>query len=167
MPPPLPVGYEQMPVVTLLAPEAGMSGKVHFMQGNGWAHDWLVNWVDPADRIWWDIDVVAAGKYRAELLYCCPPADVGATVRMEAAGKAVQAAVTKAHDPEHLPSPDRVKRKEVYEKTWAALEVGVLDLPAGRTRLTVAASAIPGRQAMELKAARLTRLAGPGVLGRQ
>jgi arylsulfatase A len=161
MPPPLPVGYEQMPVVTLLAPEAGMTGKVHFMQGNGWAHDWLVNWVDPADRIWWDIDVAAAGKYRAELLYCCPPADVGAKVRLEAAGNALDGAVAKAHDPACLPSPDRVKRKEVYEKTWATLELGVLDLPAGPTRLTVSAATIPGRQAMELKAARLTRL-GPG-----
>ncbi len=64
-------------------------------------------------------------------------------------------------------SPDRVKRKESYEKTWAALVVGVLDLSAGQTRLTVSAPTIPGRQAMELKAARLTRLTGPGILGRQ
>ena len=158
MPPPLPVGYKQMQAVTLLAPESQMSGKVHFKQGNGWAHDWLVNWVDPADRIWWDIDVVAAGKYRAELLYCCPAADVGARVRIEAADQSVEGTVAKAHDPAHLPSPDRVKRKEVYEKVWATLELGILDLPAGRAKLTVAATTIPNSQAMELKAARLTRL---------
>lgn len=158
MPPPLPVGYEQMRTVKLLAPESQMSGKVRFMQGNGWANDWLVNWVDPADRIWWDIDVVAAGKYRAELLYCCPAADVGAKIRVEAAGKSAEATVTKAHDPAPLPSPDRVKRKEVYEKAWATLDVGVLDLPAGRAKLTVSAPTIPASQAMELKAARLTRL---------
>ena len=158
MPPPLPVGYKQMPTVTLLAPEAHMSGKVHFKQGNGWAHDWLVNWVDPADRIWWEIDVVAAGKYRAEMLYCCPKADVGAKVRLETAGQAVEAAVVKAHNPAHLSSPDRVKRKEVYEKVWATLALGVLDLPAGQAKLTASARTIPHSQAMELKAVRLTRL---------
>ncbi len=162
MPPALPVGHKQMPTVTLLAPEARMTGKVHFHQGNGWANDWLSNWSDPADRIWWDIDVVAPGKYRAELLYCCPADDVGAKVRMEVAGQAVEATLTKAHNPAPLPSPDRVKRKEVHEKVWAALDLGVLDLPAGRAKLTVAAPTIPASQAMELKAARLTRLAAGG-----
>ncbi len=73
----------------------------------------------------------------------------------------VESAVTKAHDPAVMPSPDRVKRMESYGKTWALLEVGTLDLPAGRTALTISARAIPHSQAMELKAARLTRLGGP------
>lgn len=158
MPPAIPVGHEQRPVVTLLAPEAKMTGKVRFFQGYGWANDWLCNWTDAADRIGWEIDVVAAGKYRAELLYCCPADDVGAKVRVEAGGKAVEARLTEAHDPKPLPSPDRVKRKEVYEKVWATLAVGVLDLKAGPTEATVSAQTIPGDQAMELKALRVTKL---------
>ena len=79
--------------------------------------------------------------------------------RMSPGGESVEATVTKAHDPAVMASPDRVKRKESYEKTWAALDVGVLDMPAGVTKLTVSAAIIPHGQAMELKAARLTRLA--------
>jgi len=158
MPPPIPVGYAEMPAVTLWAPESHSSGKVRFFQGKGWANDWLCNWTSPTDRIGWDIDVVATGKYRVELLYCCPASDVGATVRVEAGGQTARAKLTRAHNPKPLPSPDRVKRKEVPEKPWAVLEVGSLDLPARRAEIKLSAPAIPGKQVMELKAVRLTKL---------
>jgi len=158
MPPALPVGYAEAPTVTLLAPECGMAGGVRYKQGRGWANDWVTHWTSSEDRVWWDIDVVRPGRFHVTLLYTCPKADVGSKVRVEAGGKAVEGVVAKAHDPEPLPSPDRVRRGEVYEKVWAPLAMGTISLAKGKTRLTVRALSKPGRQVFDLKAVRLERV---------
>jgi len=61
-------------------------------------------------------------------------------------------------DPPPIPSPDRVPRGEVYEKVWAPLKLGTIELAKGRARLTVRASTKPGGQVMDLKAVRLRKL---------
>jgi arylsulfatase A-like enzyme len=38
------IGFEEEQTAYLPAHEAGFSGDIHFMEGHGWAHDWLVNW---------------------------------------------------------------------------------------------------------------------------
>jgi len=157
MPPPLPVGHEKAPDVTLLAPECKMTGKVRFKQGRGWANDWITNWTSTDDRVAWDLDVVHGGRYEVTLMYTCPAGDVGSRVRVDAGGKHVEGTVRKAHDPKPIPSPDRVQRKEVYEKVWAPLNLGTIELARGKTRLTVRALTKPGRQALDLKAVRLRR----------
>jgi hypothetical protein len=62
------------------------------------------------------------------------------------------------HDPQAIPSPDRVRRGEVYEKVWAALVLSTIDLVAGPTRLVARALEIPGGQAGDVKAVRLRRV---------
>lgn len=156
MPPPLPVGCAARPAVTLLAPECKRTGSVRFKQGRGWANDWITNWTDTQSSVSWSLDVVGAGRYDVTLLYTCPAGDVGSKVRVEAGGASVEAVVAKAHDPEPIPSPDRVPRKEVHEKVWAPLAVGTLDLPKGQTTLRVRALTKPGGQVFDLKAVRLT-----------
>ncbi len=158
MPPALPVGYAEAPTVTLLAPECKMAGNVRYKQGRGWANDWITNWTSTEDRVWWDIDVVRPGRFTVTLLYTCPKVDVGSRVRVEAGGKAVEGVVAKAHDPKPLPSPDRVKRGEVYEKVWAPLALGPIALAKGKTRLTIRALSKPGEQVFDLKAVRLKRV---------
>lgn len=154
---PIPVGHGERPEVELPAPEADLQGGLSFKGGAGWANDWIVNWVAPGASASWDLAAAREGRYSVTLLYCCPAGDVGARVRVEAGTESCEAVLTRAHDPQPLPSPDRVPRGEVYERVWARLEVGTLRLPAGRTRLTVRAPVIPGRTAMELKAVRLRR----------
>jgi arylsulfatase A len=148
---PIPVGREQAPLVELPAPECYLEGKLTFKGTSGWAHDWLTNWTSTGDRAWWEIDVARPGRYEVTLLYTCPKADVGSTIKVKAAGRTVEGVVRDAHDPSPLPSPDRVPRSEVYEKTWARLKVGALELPKGPTKLTVQALTKPGRQVGELK----------------
>ena len=109
----------------------------------------------PARRADGIIDLVRPARFEVSLLYCCPAGDVGSKVRLEAAGQAVDGAITQAHDPAPLPSRDRVPRKEVYEKPWATLALGAMELPKGRTQLLVRALSVPGRQVCELKAVRL------------
>lgn len=155
---PVPVGHAQRPRVRMQAPEAILEGGARFRGKQGWANDWIVGLAGPEASAAWEVDVVRPGRYRPTLLYTCPQEDAGALVRVEAAGQAAEARVTRAHDPEPLPSPDRVPRGEVYEKAWAALDLDPLALPQGRTRLVVRPVDVPGRAAMELKAVVLARV---------
>ena len=157
-PVPVPVGYAEADPVTIPAPLVTLKGGVTFKGRSGWANDWITGWTSPDDACSWEVDVVGAGRYEPALLYTCPAADVGSTIRLEVGGQMVEAALTKAHDPEPIRSPDRVPRGEVYEKVWATLVFPAVKLREGRTRITVRATKIPGRQVADLKAVRLRRV---------
>ncbi len=66
--------------------------------------------------------------------------------------------VSKAHNPKPVPSPDRVRRGEVYERVWASLRLGAVNLAKGRTKLVVRALEIPGKQAFDLKAVKVRQV---------
>jgi len=153
------IGYRDWPVVTLPgheaflepAPKQGISYK-----GNaGWANDWITNWTDTAAHAWWPLKVVRPGRFEVALLYICPTENLGAKLRVEIGGKMLTGTVEKEHNPDPIPSPDRVPRGEVYEKVWAPLVLGTVDLDAGETRFVLRALEIPGRQACDIKAVRL------------
>ncbi len=82
---PIPIGYEQMPVVTLPAPDAQLHGNVTFAGDKGWANDWITNWTSPEDRVTWDIDIVRAGTYAFALLFTSPESAPGTEVALEIA----------------------------------------------------------------------------------
>jgi arylsulfatase A-like enzyme len=155
---PIPVGYPQANSVELPAPECHMQGNVTFKGRAGWANDWITNWISTDDSVWWDVDVVRPGEYEVTLLYVCPEEDVGSKIRAEAGGRSVDSVVRRAHNPDPIPSPDRVPRGEVYEKVWATLALGTVHLNKGRTQLSVKALTKTGRAVMDLKAARLRRI---------
>ena len=156
--PAIPVGYAARPLVELPAPEAYLGGAVRYFGKSGWANDWLTGWQRGADRAWWELDVVEAGRYEVSALYTATRP--GARLRLEVGGQVIEGAIERGHDPAPLPSPDRVARGEVYEKVWAALDFGALALPRGRTRLTLAPAAFSADQAFDIKAVRLRRV-GP------
>ena len=56
------------------------------------------------------------------------------------------------------PNHDRVGRKETYDKPWARLEVGVVEVAAGETTLRVRAKTIAAQSVMELKAVEVERV---------
>ncbi|GAB3319887.1 sulfatase-like hydrolase/transferase [Larkinella ripae] len=142
--------------VLLQAPEARFSGQVRFKQGNGWANDWLINWQTPADSIWWDVVVTRPGGYQLSLAYTAPDAARGAVVTVTAAKQTVHQSLPGGFDPPLKASPDRIPRKEVYEKDWAWLSLGRLELPVGNQRIVLRASSVPKGQIAEVKALRLT-----------
>lgn len=157
--PSIPVGYAQAPTVELPAPEAYLTGSVKWFGEAGYANDWITNWTSTGDRIAWELDVVRAGRYEVTLRYACAAEDINSKVRIEVGGSAVEGTVGRAHDLKPLPSPDRVPRRgEVYEKVWAPLTLGTVRLDQGRTRLSVAALSVAGRQVMDLKAIELRRV---------
>jgi len=142
--------------VLLQAPEAHFSGKVRYKQGNGWANDWMINWQSPADSIWWDVDVQRPGAYQMSLQYTAPEAALGTILILTANKKTLQQTLRTSFDPPLKPSPDRVPRKEVYEKPWAWLPFGTLPLTVGHHRILLRAGSVPNGQGAEVKALLLT-----------
>ena len=159
---PIPIGYPQRPEVMLPGHEAFLQPAsrkgISYKGRAGWANDYVTNWTSTEAYPWWEVEVVKAGRFEVTLMYICSKENVGVKVRVEIGGKSVEGVVSKAHDPDPIPSPDRVRRGEVYEKIWAPLTLGTVGLSKGRTKLIVRAVEIAGDKAFDLKAVRLRRI---------
>ncbi|NQT51002.1 sulfatase-like hydrolase/transferase, partial [bacterium] len=154
---PIPIGYAEMPVVTMNTPEGTWKGGLKF--GGRFANNnWLTNWKSTEAQVTWDVDVARAGRYELALKYICAKDDVGTTLRIDVAGQAVEGKLTKPFAPNTVPNRDLSPRKEVEERRWGLFALGTAELPKGQATLTVRATAIPGKQAMDLKAVVVRRL---------
>ena len=156
------IGYPQRPIVTLPGHEAFLEPPsqkgISYNGPSGWANDWITNWTSTEAYPWWPVEVVRPGRFEVILMYTCSEKNLGAKVRVEIGGASLEGIVSKAHDPDPIPSPDRVPRGEVYEKVWAPLTLGHIELTRGPTRLVVKAIQIPGSRAFDLKAVQLRRI---------
>lgn len=146
------VGHAAFPRVEVCAPLAYLSGGLEFKGKHGWANDWITNWTTTEDEVRWDLHVVSPGLYRVTLLYTCPEEDVGSRLQIRVGTHVTETMLVDAHDPEPIPSPDRVPRKEAYEKIWEPLGFPPVEFAAGDQSLVVRAVDIPGQQVMDLKA---------------
>ena len=153
---PIPVGHPEENPVELPATQAYFEGGPTYMQGRGWANDWLTGWTSIEARIWWEIDVAAAGEYAVSLEYLCPEDEAGARVRLTA-GEAELEAKVPGTPIRQVPSQDRVPRQEVYEMVWETLSLGTLDLPRGPGRLSLEALDNERGGVLDLMAVRLER----------
>ncbi len=150
------IGFEGEESVYLPAHEAHFSGEIHFMEGHGWAHDWLVNWMDEEDTITWEVEVDQQTTYLAQLLYSCSEEDIGSRIQISTSGSSSESTISQPHDPEYIVSPDRIQRIEVYEKEWARLDLGVITIPSGIQEITLKALNIPSGQVGEIKGLQLS-----------
>lgn len=159
---PIHIGYKKWPRVILPGHEAYFEkpndSGISYKSKWGWANDWITNWTDINAYPWWDVKVVKPGRFEVTLMYICRKKNLGAKVRIEIAGEVLEGQITKAHYPKHLHSPDRVKRGEVYEKVWAQLKLGTVNLKPGKTKLIVKALSKPGKQVMDLKAVHVKKV---------
>jgi arylsulfatase A len=159
---PAEIGHPERPLVRLPGHEAILvpdtKEGISYVGRNGWANDWVTNWTTTQAYPYWDVDVVRPGKYEIALGYACAESNAGAKIRLEVAGQTLDATVAPPFVPETIPSPDRVDRGEVYERTWGRLPLGILELPQGPTKLAVKALSIPGEQVMDLKTVFIQRI---------
>ncbi|MFV2070313.1 MAG: sulfatase-like hydrolase/transferase [Pirellulales bacterium] len=155
--PPIPVGYAERPMVELPAPEAYFTGAVHWYNRFGFAHDWLTGWTDVNDTIWWDVDVVAAGRYDVSIQYACPADAVGTKLRVEAGGTRVEGEIAHAYDPEPRQRPTRHPKKR-FIQTFATQPLGEIDLQQGHQRITIRAMNKRSGQVCDLKCVSLKRI---------
>ena len=136
------------------APGDGIS----YVGRNGWANDWVTNWTSLDAYPAWPVEVVQPGRYAVTLMVACAEEDLGARFLVEIGGQQLEGVVTVAHDPPYDFSPDRVLRGEVYEKPWAPLSLGAVDLEPGQTQLAIKALGIPGNRMMDVKAVHVRRV---------
>ncbi|MCS7024471.1 MAG: arylsulfatase [Bryobacteraceae bacterium] len=153
---PFPVGYARF---TLLPARDGVPlGGVR--RSSRHPNDsFFTNWRSAEDRIQWDVEVLHAGNYAADLYYTCPEADVGSTVEMSFAGQSVSAVIQPAHDPPLVGAQqDRVKRTESYVKDFRPLRLGTIRLPKTRAPLTLRAVEVKAGSVADVRYVALTRL---------
>jgi hypothetical protein len=160
--PSIQVGHADENPVTICAPQAYFEGELKFDHGPGFAHDWLTGWTDREAEVWFDIDVIEAGTYDVALQYGCSKADAGSTLRIRVGEQERNLRVPAAEAPViPLPHRDARSRGRYVNRRWGDLEVGEIQLPAGRQRLSIRATAIAGDQALELKGVTLERIENP------
>jgi arylsulfatase A-like enzyme len=161
---PIEIGHAGWPTVHLPGHEALLQldstrpPGISYNGKSGWANDWITNWTSAAAYPYWEIDVAQAGRYEITLHYASSAKEVGSRIRVEVGGQKIEGVIQKAHDPAPLPSHDRVPRTEVYDKIWAPLVLGAVDLPKGRTRLIVRALQIATTRAVDLKEVELRKV---------
>lgn len=155
---PIPVGFEVSPIVYLPAVESTFSGDISYQGKSGWSNDWLTNWKSTSDKVWWTLDVRETGEYNVILEYTLRKGDEGTIVKASAAGNQVNNRIKEFFDPEIIPSPDRVKRGEVYEKIWGRFNIGSLLIPEGDQKITIENTVINGTRGIDLKGLILERI---------
>jgi arylsulfatase A-like enzyme len=153
---PYPVGYAEMPRAWLPARDGVPHGGVK-RSASAPNCSFFTGWVKPDDRMTWEVEVAAAGRYEAVVHYTCPKADVGSAVELTVGAAKWAGTVAAAHDPplrgqEH----DRVSRgPESFVKDFRPLSLGVVDVPAGRATLTLRATKVPGASVADVRAVEL------------
>ncbi|HVE42758.1 MAG TPA: sulfatase-like hydrolase/transferase [Planctomycetota bacterium] len=120
---------------------------------------YFTNWTRPEDRITWDIEVAAAGKYDVVVYYACPKDDVGSRIELSFRGSRLEASLTEPHDPPaYGPDHDRAPRDaESPVKDFKPWRMGSMDLPAGRGELSLRALTVARGQVMEVRQIELIR----------
>lgn len=128
-------GHKPAPEVRIPAHETAFKGNVRFKYKHGWANDWLENIQNPGDQLIWDIDVIRSGNYQFSLKLSSAAPNKNASFQISTSGQKIVAKPGKAYTTEDVFSPDRVKRKEAYEKKWPEMEFGSLYLDKGPQRI--------------------------------
>lgn len=114
---------------------------------------YFTNWKTEDGKITWDVEVHEPGTYEVVVYYTCPQENVGVEIQAELLGQKTSASITEAHNPEaYGPERDRFDRgAESVVKDFRPFSLGKFDLPAGRGKLTLTATKIPGDGAIEVR----------------
>jgi len=151
-PPPVPVGYEQAPITCLPAPEAKLSGNLHFKGGTGWANDWIIGFTSSDDSCYWEIDVNIPGEYRVYGEFAISEQHIPTKILISNNLTSIIQEINKEYHAPLIKSPDRVERGEVYERIWKRIEMGKLELSQGKQYISIRIPEIREPCDFELKA---------------
>lgn len=155
---PFTVGHPSLPTTQLPVRDATASGNIR--RSNRFKNStYFTDWTSTNDTIQWDVDVVTAGTYRVSAYYTCSEENLGSLVEVRLGEHAFRARVHQAHDPPLTAAQnDRFPRQEGDMKRFEPLELGELQLSAGRSQLSLRAIEIPVQQVMDVRLIELTRL---------
>lgn len=124
--------------IELPAYEASFSEGLKYKEGHGWVHDWLVNWGKTRDSISWQVTAQEGESFTIAMDYAAAKIAQPVTVEILVDGVSlVKTTICSKCDPPFINSPDRVKRKEVYEREWCKKEIGTVKISSGKNTITV------------------------------
>ncbi|MFB0946043.1 MAG: arylsulfatase [Spirosomataceae bacterium] len=147
----VPIGYDEVNRVELQAPESRFTGNIRFFEGHGWANDWLTDWKSSSDSIWWELDAVQSQQYDVFVKYACNEQNVGSEFTLSLNDQQFSAKITEVHDPKPIHSPDRIPRKEAYEKVWKEFKIGTINVPEGKHKVYLRAKKIANETVGDIK----------------
>ena len=153
----IPCGYTEFPITYLRGVEADLSGDLRFY-GRGFVNDWIVNWVNPTDRITWDANFVTSGRYKFTIEYVCPQEDLGSQIELTVGDKSLKTNIDVAFNEPFYTSHDRAPRAGELQKPWGKIEMGSLKIKKGRTEIALSARNKKGNQVMEVKGVILEKI---------
>lgn len=139
---PIPIS-EQSPEIFLAAYESTFAGEIKFFEGHGWAQDWLTNWKNEKDSVFWNLNVLDPGEFEVWVEYSASEDQIGANLNLSIDSEKLTWTLSEAFIPELIASPDRITRKEAPEQTWKLNSVGNLTLKSGLQVLKMKANHIP------------------------
>ena len=131
------VGYKESPITIFPAPEAKLTGHVQFKGGRGWANDYIIDWKNKGDQASWRFDLMEEGSVEVFIKYNCSKEFLPAKFKVTVGEKSKKFSIEEEADFGFVPSPDRLKRGEVYEKEWAKMSVGKFELEKGKQELMI------------------------------
>lgn len=113
----------------------------------------FTNWTHMDGSVTWDIEVGEAGMYEAILHQTCAAESVGTEMELSFKGQSVRRRVTEAWDPPLVGAEeDRSDRgSESLVKDFRPLSLGDIQLSKGRGVLTLRATEIPGKAAVDVR----------------
>ncbi|MCG2462922.1 sulfatase-like hydrolase/transferase [Flavobacteriaceae bacterium F89] len=148
---PFPLGDPDFEYTQLPARDGLPHGNIE--RSNRWPNcSFFTNWKHLADRITWDVDVLAVGDFEVDLYYTAKKTDLGASFELRLGNERLEGEVTEAHDPPLVGKErDRDPRQESYTKDFVAMHLGKIHLEKGRGSLTLKALKIPGEGVMDVR----------------
>ncbi|AQQ71988.1 Arylsulfatase [Limihaloglobus sulfuriphilus] len=112
----------------------------------------FTNWIDENDSITWDIEVLTAGLYEAQIHYTCKRENVGAELELSFDGERVSRAVKNAYESELKGKEENhVYMRESFVKDFKPMSLGTLRMHGKRGTLRLRAANIPGNEAVDLR----------------
>jgi len=152
------VGHEEFAYTQLPARDAQSTGSIQRSNPSPNC-TYYTNWVASEDSIYWDIDVLTSGKYKATVYYTCASGDVGSELQLSFKSETVKFEISEPHDPPLKGMRyDRYLRTQSYVKDFSPLTIGDIFLAKGAGRLVLKADVIPGLVAMDFRLLFLERI---------
>ena len=148
-PEPVEVGHPEAPTIEFPAQEADFIQNLNFMGEKGWANDWLMGWEENS-KAQWKMKVVEEGQYEVAVQMAAN-ANKGSSMHLEVAGQELSLGLSAQHLKIPIESPDRVRRKEVYEYQWPAVKLGTVRLFRGMHEMTLSASQAQGLEVKSIQ----------------
>lgn len=151
----VPVGYLPAPQVRIPAPEGKMHGK---LKCYGYPNqNWVNHFTTEADSLTFELDVVENGLYEVAIQFTNTSYNNNTKITAQIHNTNISKGLPSFY-PESVPSPDRMKRVEAYEQTWATISLGKIDLSKNNHKLKVFVENASSTNSVEIKTIYINRL---------